>query len=107
MTAPEVLGVTVPPGAFRTPRAVVAVRCGAVVLRVTVRRLSGARMDVAPPLAADGAAGVEMPPALWEAVQGAALAAVQADEFATLAMLAAGRTRHAAFRQRGENDGEP
>jgi len=107
MNPPKVLGVTVPPGAFRTPRAVVAVRCGAVVLRVTVRRLSGARMDVAPPLAADGAAGVEMLPALWEAVGDAALAAVRADGFAALALLAAGRTRHAAFRKPGENDGEP
>ena len=105
-TVPEVVGVTVPPGDFRTPRAVVDVRCGAIVVRVTVRRLSATGFNVVAPMAADGAAGVEMPATLWEAVEGAALAAVRADGPAAVALMQRRQKRHAARISRGENDGE-
>ncbi len=103
---PEVLGVTVPPGDFRTPRAVVAVRCGVVVVRVTVRRLSASGFNVVAPVAADGAAGVEMPAPLWTAVEGAAVAAVWADGPAAVVLMQGRQRRHATRSKRGENDGE-
>lgn len=107
----EVVAVKVPPGVFRTPRVVVALRCGVVVLRVMVRRLSGSRLNVSAPMAADGAAGVEMPAALWADVERAALAAVAADADAVEALLAGGRKRgrwrHAAPEKRDDLDGEP
>lgn len=84
---PEAVAVTVPPGAFRTPRAVVAVRCGDLVLRLTVRRLRRGEWVVAPPLAADGLAGVEMPEALWTVAAQTAVAAVRADAEAALALM--------------------
>ena len=110
-TALEIVAVTVPPGDFRTPRVVVALRCGVVVVRVMVRRLSGSRLDVLAPMAADGAAGVEMPAALWADVERAALAAVAADADAVEALLAGGRKRgswrHAAPEKPDDLDGEP
>lgn len=107
MTGPEVLGVVVPPGEFRTPRAVVAVRCGDVVVRVTVRRLSRSRLDVAPPWAGDGSPGVELSRPLWESVQAAALAAIRADGYAAFAILAKGKPITLRPGKRGENDGNP
>ena len=99
-TRPEALAVTVPAGAFRTPRVVVALRCGVVVVRVLVRRLSGARLHVSAPIAADGSAGVEMPADLWAEVERAALAMVATDADAAAALLSGGaerrRRRHAA-----------
>jgi hypothetical protein len=107
MKEPEVLGVVVPPGEFRTPRAVVAVRCGDVVVRVTVRRLSRSRLDVLPPWAGDGSPGVEMPRAVWEAMEAAALAAVQADGYAALVMMAPRRRVTVRPENCGKNDGNP
>jgi hypothetical protein len=110
-TLPQVVAVTVPPGEFRTPRVVVALRCGVVMLRVMVRRLSGSRLDVSAPTAADGAAGVEMPADLWADVERAALAAVSGDADAVEALLAGrrtrGRGRHAAREQPNDFDGDP
>lgn len=110
-TLPEVVAVTVPAGAFRTPRVVVALRCGVVVVRVMVRRLSGSRLDVSAPMAADGASGVEMPADLWAEVERAALAAVYADGAAALALMAGGRrpgtAGNSARHKRREIDGEP
>jgi len=102
----EVLAVTVPPGDFRTPRAVLAIRCGVVVVRVTVRRLSASGFNVVAPVAADGLAGVEMPATLWEAVEAAVLAAVWVDGPAAVALTQKRQKRHAARSKRGENDGE-
>jgi hypothetical protein len=107
MNWPEVLGVVVPPGGFRTPRAVVAVRCGDLVVRVTVRRLSRSRLDVAPPWAGDGSPGVELPRPLWEAVQAAALAAIRADGYAAFAMLAKGNPVTLRPGKCAKNDGNP
>ena len=107
----EIVAVKVPPGEFRTPRGVVALRCGVVVVRVVVRRLSGSRLDVSAPMAADGAAGVEMPADLWAEVESAALAAVHADGAAAVALMAGGRRPgrlgNAARHKRHEIDGEP
>ena len=109
--SPVVLAVAVPAGDFRTSRVVVALRCGLVVVRVMVRRLSGSRLDVLAPTAADGAAGVEMPPDLWADVERAALAAVHADGAAAVALMAGGRRPgrlgNAARHKRHEIDGEP
>ena len=99
----EIVAVKVPPGEFRTPRV--------VVVRVVVRRLSGSRLDVSAPMAADGAAGVEMPADLWAEVESAALAAVHADGAAAVALMAGGRRPgrlgNAARHKRHEIDGEP
>ena len=107
----EVLGVTVPTGDFRTPRAVVAIRCGHVVVRLTVRCLSGSRMDVLAPVGADGGAGIEMPSALWEAVAAAAVAAVETDGDVLALLLRSRRKsksdRHIARTKRVSFDGEP
>ncbi len=110
-TVPEIVAVTVPAGDFRTPRAVVALRFGVVVVRVLVRRLSGSRLEVSLPIAADGAASVEMPADLWAGVEQAALAAVACDAGAVEALMAGGRKRyrwrHAAPEKRDDLDGEP
>jgi hypothetical protein len=107
MNGPEVLGVVVPPGDFRTPRAVVAVRVGDVVVRLTVRRLSRSRLDVMPPWAGDGSLGVELPSPIWVAVKGAALAAVQADGYAAFAMMMNRRPITLRPEKCAKNNGKP
>jgi hypothetical protein len=110
-TLPVVVSVTIPPGEYRTPRVVAVVRCGAITLRLTVRRLSGARLDVLAPHAMDGLPGVEMAAPLWAAVQEAALEAVAIDADAVAALLSGRRKRHrlrhAAPGERDDFDGEP
>lgn len=108
-TRPEALAVTVPPGTFRTPRVVVALCCGVVVVRVVVRRLSGSRLDVSAPIAADGGAGVEMPADLWAEVERAALAAVATNADAVAALLSGGALAQASrcTRETGRNRRRP
>ena len=92
-TVPQVISVAIPRDDYRTPRVMAVVRCGATTLRLTVRRLSGARLDVLAPHAMDGLPGVEMAAPLWAAVREAALEAVATDADAVAALLSGGRKR--------------
>lgn len=93
--APRVVGLSIPPGTFRVPRVVVAVLVSPLVVRVTVRRLSGRRLELTPAGTVEGGMpGVSMPPPLWEAVRGAVLAAVHGDDAASAALQSRPTKRH-------------
>lgn len=78
LPVPVVRAVRMVPGEHRTPRAIADVALGPLRLRYTVAGLKSRKLAIRAPLAADGAAGVTLPPEAEAALAAAVLAAVRA-----------------------------
>ena len=68
-----VRSVRLVPGDFRTPRAIAEVALGPLLLRLTVVGMAGGKLGMRQPLAADGTAGLVLPPGIDAAVAAACL----------------------------------
>lgn len=76
---PVVVGIRLPVGAYRTPRAVVTVRLGALLIDFTAARLRTKALVVRPPVAVDGQPAVVAAPEVVKEIEAAVLKAVARD----------------------------
>ena len=83
---PEVVGIRLPVGAYRTPRAVVTVRLGKLLIDFTVARLQSKKLVVRPPIAVDGKPALAAPAGVQAGIEAAVLSAVARDPKATAAL---------------------